>query len=120
MGLWLAVMEMPPAAFDRSTASWTVGVGQTPMAVTSQPMERRVEFTMWAMGFPVILPSRPTMIFLLLQYSAKADVYLTIVSGVRLEPTIPRIPEILTINDTIVPQSAEECTKWREEKQPLR
>ena len=34
-----------------------------------------------------------------LQYSAKAEAYFTTVSGVRLLPTIPRIPEILTIKD---------------------
>ena len=30
IGLWLAVMAMPPATSRDSVASWMVGVGQTP------------------------------------------------------------------------------------------
>ena len=37
MGLWLAVMMVPPAASDRSTINWTVGVGTIPHTITSLP-----------------------------------------------------------------------------------
>jgi hypothetical protein len=48
---------------------------------------------------PVIRPSLPTTTVPRLQYSANAAVYRTMISGVSVDPTIPRMPEMLTIND---------------------
>src|SRR5437016_2141906 len=97
IGLWLAVSDIPPDAPSCSTANCTVGVGTTPSATTSQPMERRVDDTILPATFPVILPSRPSTIVPRLQYSANAAEYFTRTSGVRLSPTMPRMPDMLTI-----------------------
>jgi hypothetical protein len=56
------------------------------------------------MSDPEIRPSRPTTTagrpeVRLMQYSPNAEAYRTTASGVRELPTIPRIPEMLTIND---------------------
>ena len=57
---------------------------------------------MFASAPPVMRPSRPRTILPPRAYCAKAAAYLTATSGVRDSPTIPRTPDMLTINDIVV------------------
>ena len=60
LGLWLAVMIIPPAAISFVTAISVVGVVAMPISVTSQPMPMSVPMMMRCTISPEIRASRPT------------------------------------------------------------
>jgi len=59
MGLWLAVIAIPPPARWCSTASCTVGVGTRPMSITSQPTDVSPAVTAAANIGPEVRASLP-------------------------------------------------------------
>src|SRR5206468_11450 len=59
MGLWLAVIAIPPPAWWCSTASCTVGVGTRPTSITSQPTEVSPPVTAAANAGPDVRASLP-------------------------------------------------------------
>ena len=109
LGLWLAVIIMPPSALDIVTASSVVGVVASPILRTSTPIPIKVPHIMFLTISPEMRPSRPTTIFNRLPSSAfflinvaYADVNFTISKGFRVSPgrppIVPRIPDIDLIN----------------------
>ena len=98
-------MMMPPAAFSATTSNSTVGVVDRPKSITSAPSEARVWATSSEIIGPLILPSLPIIIFLLLPdiaHCPKADAYRTISSGESdspgFPPIVPLMPEMLLIS----------------------
>jgi hypothetical protein len=60
MGLWLAEIMSPPAAWWCSTANWQVGVVVSPRSITWTPTDWRAATTeRWNIG-PETRLSRPT------------------------------------------------------------
>ena len=60
IGLWLAVIAIPPPAAWCSTASWIVGVGASPTVTTSHPTDPRPAVTARSNAGPDVRASRPT------------------------------------------------------------
>ena len=108
LGLWLAVMMIPPQAPSFFTAISVVGVVARPMLTTSMPTPHSVPLTMLSTIGPDRRASRPTTILLFftralfLSQVANAEVNFTISRGVRLSstfpPMVPLIPEMDFIN----------------------
>src|SRR5262249_17421355 len=97
-GLWLAVICTPPAASRRRMARPHVGVGATPISDTGQPDGSSPANTAWRNISPLGRPSRLKTIgspFVCAPSATAKDVAASTVSP---SPTIPRIPETLTIN----------------------
>ncbi len=106
LGLWLAVKMIPPAAASATTAISTVGVVLRPKSATSKPILFSVPVTRLLISSPLMRPSRPITILLLVVFFCsnmpKAAVYLTTSSGDSVSPgfppMVPRMPEMLFIN----------------------
>ena len=60
LGLWLAVMMMPPSACCEITVISTVGVVERPVSTTSTPMPSKVPVTSESTMAPDTRASRPT------------------------------------------------------------
>ena len=118
IGLWLAVIMMPPSACCWMTAISVVGVVESPRSITSMPMLCNVLHTRRFTMSPEMRASRPTTMRILEQPAfrkslssnceeavcstdavafcsskkvAKAVVNLTTSTGVRFSPMVPPI-----------------------------
>ena len=108
LGLWLAVMMMPPWASSFTTAISVVGVVAMSISVTSHPIPSRVPVMIRCTMSPEIRASRPTTIRGRAERDdslinvAYAAVNFTISRGVRFSPLgppiVPRIPDMDLIN----------------------
>ena len=107
LGLWLAVMMMPPSASAMVTASSVVGVVARPMSMTSNPIPMSVPQTMLLTISREMRASLPTTTFLFLAIPllcrkvAYAVVNFTMSSGLSVSPAWPPIVPLMPEMDLI-------------------